>query len=87
MLKIQEIREIIKLIDQSSIEKFSFESEGTKLVLKKGNSGEQVTCTRCGTDSTCTTGNHCARTNSRSNHFTFATTGSPSGACRRSNLK
>lgn len=38
MLKIQEIREIIKLIDQSSIEKFTFESEGTKIKLeKKGN--------------------------------------------------
>lgn len=38
MLKIQEIREIIKLIDQSSIEKFTFESEGTKIKLeKRGN--------------------------------------------------
>lgn len=36
MLKIQEIREIIKLIDQSSIEKFSYESDGAKIVLKKG---------------------------------------------------
>ena len=43
MLKIQEIREIIKLIDQSSIEKFTFESEGTKLVLKKGNGGVAAT--------------------------------------------
>ena len=43
MLKIQEIREIIKLIDQSSIEKFSFESEGTKIVLKKGGGGKNVT--------------------------------------------
>ncbi|MFD1926594.1 acetyl-CoA carboxylase biotin carboxyl carrier protein [Sporosarcina siberiensis] len=42
MLKIQEIREIIKLIDQSSIEKFTFESEGTKIVLKKGNGGKFV---------------------------------------------
>jgi len=41
MLKIQEIREIIKLIDESSIEKFSYESDGAKLVLKKGSS-EQV---------------------------------------------
>jgi len=40
MLKIQEIREIIRLIDQSSIEKFTFESEGTKLVLKKGSGGK-----------------------------------------------
>lgn len=37
MLKIQEIREIIKLIDQSSIEKFSYEAEGAKIVLKKGS--------------------------------------------------
>ncbi|MER2088784.1 MAG: acetyl-CoA carboxylase biotin carboxyl carrier protein [Sporosarcina sp.] len=37
MLKIQEIREIIKLIDQSSIAKFSYESEGAKLELKKGD--------------------------------------------------
>ncbi|MFS0575150.1 acetyl-CoA carboxylase biotin carboxyl carrier protein [Sporosarcina sp. 179-K 3D1 HS] len=36
MLKIQEIREIIKLIDQSSIEKFSYESDGTKVELTKG---------------------------------------------------
>ena len=41
MLKIQEIREIIKLIDQSSIEKFTYESDGAKLVLKKG-SGTQT---------------------------------------------
>ena len=41
MLKIQEIREIIKLIDQSSIEKFSLQSEGVKIELKKGN-GQQV---------------------------------------------
>lgn len=40
MLKIQEIREIIKLIDQSSIEKFTFESEGTKIKLEKGNSAQ-----------------------------------------------
>ena len=42
MLKIQEIREIIKLIDESSIEKFSYEAEGAKIVLKKG-SNQQVT--------------------------------------------
>lgn len=36
MLKIQEIREIIKLIDQSSIEKFTYEADGAKIVLKKG---------------------------------------------------
>ncbi|MED4017077.1 acetyl-CoA carboxylase biotin carboxyl carrier protein [Sutcliffiella cohnii] len=35
MLKIQEIREIIKLIDQSNIDEFSYEQEGAKLKLKK----------------------------------------------------
>lgn len=35
MLKVQEIREIIKLIDQSSIDEFVFESDGTKVKLKK----------------------------------------------------
>jgi acetyl-CoA carboxylase biotin carboxyl carrier protein len=37
MLKIQEIREIIKLIDHSSIEEFVYEAEGTKVKLKKNN--------------------------------------------------
>ncbi|EPD53628.1 acetyl-CoA carboxylase biotin carboxyl carrier protein [Paenisporosarcina sp. FSL H8-0542] len=35
MLKVQEIREIIKLIDHSSIDEFIYESEGTKVKLKK----------------------------------------------------
>jgi len=35
MLKVQEIREIIKLIDQSSIDEFVYEAEGTKVKLKK----------------------------------------------------
>ena len=38
MLKVQEIREIIKLIDQSSIDEFTYEAEGTKVKLKKNNS-------------------------------------------------
>jgi len=42
MLKIQEIREIIKLIDQSSIQKFTFESDGGKIKLEK-NGGQAVT--------------------------------------------
>lgn len=37
MLKVQEIREIIKLIDQSSITEFNYESNGTIVSLKKGN--------------------------------------------------
>jgi acetyl-CoA carboxylase biotin carboxyl carrier protein len=35
MLKIQEIRELIRLIDQSSIEEFMYENEGTKVHMKK----------------------------------------------------
>lgn len=42
MLKIQEIREIIKLIDQSSIEKFSYEVDGAKIKLEKGGTGQAV---------------------------------------------
>ncbi len=41
MLKIQEIRELIKLIDQSSINEFEYEQEGAKISLKKGG-GETV---------------------------------------------
>lgn len=41
MLKVQEIREIIKLIDQCSINEFVFEQEGTKIILKK-TAQEQV---------------------------------------------
>ncbi len=42
MLKVQEIREIIKLVDQSSINEFVFEQEGTKIKLKK-TTQEQAT--------------------------------------------
>ncbi|PGT87648.1 MULTISPECIES: acetyl-CoA carboxylase biotin carboxyl carrier protein [Bacillaceae] len=35
MLKIQEIREMIKLIDQSSINEFTFEQDGSKIKMKK----------------------------------------------------
>lgn len=35
MLKVQEIREIIRLIDESSIDEFTYESNGTKVKLKK----------------------------------------------------
>jgi len=35
MLNIQEIKEIIKLIDQSSIDEFVYESNGTAVTLKK----------------------------------------------------
>lgn len=35
MLKVQEIREIIKLIDESTISEFTYETNETKVVLKK----------------------------------------------------
>ncbi|WP_285768875.1 acetyl-CoA carboxylase biotin carboxyl carrier protein [Peribacillus sp. SI8-4] len=34
-MKVQEIREIIKLVDQSNITEFVYENEGTKIKLKK----------------------------------------------------
>lgn len=37
MLKIQEIREIIKLVDQSSVDEFTYEHDGSKVKLKKNN--------------------------------------------------
>jgi acetyl-CoA carboxylase biotin carboxyl carrier protein len=37
MLKIQEIRELIKLIDQASIDEFSYEHDGSKIKMKKHN--------------------------------------------------
>lgn len=37
MLKVQELREIIKLVDCSSIDEFVYENDGTKLKLKKFN--------------------------------------------------
>jgi acetyl-CoA carboxylase biotin carboxyl carrier protein len=40
VLKIHEIREIIKLIDQSSINEFKLETEGTKVTLKKSSGTE-----------------------------------------------
>ncbi|MRG86550.1 acetyl-CoA carboxylase biotin carboxyl carrier protein [Salinibacillus xinjiangensis] len=42
MLKVQEIRELIKLIDESSIDEFKYESDGTKVNLKKQVGGGQV---------------------------------------------
>ncbi|MFD1736407.1 acetyl-CoA carboxylase biotin carboxyl carrier protein [Bacillus salitolerans] len=37
MLKIQEIRELIKLVDQSTIDEFSYEHDGSKIKMKKHN--------------------------------------------------
>lgn len=42
MLKVQEIRELIKLVDQSSIDEFVYEFEGSKIKMKK-NIAENVT--------------------------------------------
>ena len=41
-MKIHEIREIIKLIDQSSINEFKLESDGTKVTLRKSSGTETV---------------------------------------------
>lgn len=38
MLKVQEIRELIKLVDQSSIDEFVYEHEGSKIKMKKSTS-------------------------------------------------
>jgi acetyl-CoA carboxylase biotin carboxyl carrier protein len=35
MLKVQEIRELIKLVDQSNIDEFVYEHEGSKISMKK----------------------------------------------------
>lgn len=37
MFKVQEIREIIKLVDASSIDEFVYEADGAKVKLKKNN--------------------------------------------------
>lgn len=37
MFKVQELREIIKLVDASSIDEFVYENDGAKLKLKKNN--------------------------------------------------
>lgn len=37
MLKVEEIRELIQMIDESSIDEFSYETEGAKLKLRKAN--------------------------------------------------
>lgn len=42
MLKVQEIREIIKLIDQSSINEFTYELDGAKVSMKKTNGEEAI---------------------------------------------
>jgi acetyl-CoA carboxylase biotin carboxyl carrier protein len=40
MLKVQEIRELIRLIDNSSIDEFTFEQDGSKIKMKKNPIGK-----------------------------------------------
>ncbi|WP_077213932.1 acetyl-CoA carboxylase biotin carboxyl carrier protein [Bacillus dakarensis] len=39
MLKVQEIRELIKLVDQSNLDELVYEVEGSKIKLKKNSAG------------------------------------------------
>lgn len=43
LLKVQEIRELIKLVDQSSIDEFVYENEGSKIKMKKNTGAATVT--------------------------------------------
>jgi acetyl-CoA carboxylase biotin carboxyl carrier protein len=43
LLKVQEIRELIKLVDQSSIDEFVYENEGSKIKMKKNTGTTSVT--------------------------------------------
>lgn len=43
MLKVQEIRELIKLVDQSSIDEFVYENEGSKIKMKKNGAATVAT--------------------------------------------
>ncbi|MFC7394237.1 acetyl-CoA carboxylase biotin carboxyl carrier protein [Scopulibacillus cellulosilyticus] len=42
MLKVQEIRELIKLIDDSTIDEFEYENDGSKITIKKAAKTEFV---------------------------------------------
>ncbi|MEI3611749.1 acetyl-CoA carboxylase biotin carboxyl carrier protein [Pseudogracilibacillus sp. SO30301A] len=42
MLKVQELREIIRLIDQSSISEFVYENDGSSITIKKTTEDKQV---------------------------------------------
>lgn len=42
MFKIQEIREIIKLVDASTLDEFVYEAEGSKVKLKKNSGAVEV---------------------------------------------
>ncbi|SES82816.1 acetyl-CoA carboxylase biotin carboxyl carrier protein [Oceanobacillus limi] len=45
MLKVQEIRELIKLIDQSTINEFTYETNGTTVSMKKSTEMDTVQVT------------------------------------------
>lgn len=42
MLKVQEIRELIKLVDQSSIDEFVYEYDGSKIKMKKNTAAKNI---------------------------------------------
>lgn len=42
MLKLSEIKELIKLIDQTSVQELEIENEGTRLLIRKPNKTESV---------------------------------------------
>jgi acetyl-CoA carboxylase biotin carboxyl carrier protein len=43
VLKVQEIRELIKLVDQSSIDEFVYENDGSKIQMKKNTAATVTT--------------------------------------------
>jgi acetyl-CoA carboxylase biotin carboxyl carrier protein len=43
LLKVQEIRELIKLVDQSSIDEFVYENDGSKIKMKKNQANNVTT--------------------------------------------
>ncbi len=40
MMKMQQIRELIKIVDQSSLDEFKYENEDVKIFMKKNNQGQ-----------------------------------------------
>lgn len=45
LFKLSEIKELIKLVDQSSLQELEIESEGSRLFIRKPNKTEQVVVT------------------------------------------
>jgi acetyl-CoA carboxylase biotin carboxyl carrier protein len=50
VLKVQEIRELIKLVDQSSIDEFVYENDGSKIKMKKNQATNVTTVKQVQTD-------------------------------------